>query len=245
MGIQKTIARVKALTLSGSEPTQNADPETNGEYSFLARAAKALGSTDCVVDVGASKGDWTDKALKTFDAKQFLCFEPMPYRVQELRERFSDKPVLTFDVALSDRIGATEIHSIGGGGRMNIKPDQSFGSKQHVVYKINMAIGDDVLKDFKPSFIKIDCDGHDEKVLRGLTKTIATKRPVVQFEYCDMWLLTETTLAAAARRFAEADYVLHRVFPDHIVPFRFNFLCETYSYQNVAAVPREKVSLFS
>jgi hypothetical protein len=79
-------------------------------------------------------------------------------------------------------------------------------------------------------------------VLSGFAGLLQTARPIVQFEYCDMWLLHDARLRDAADLLGKTGYQLFRLWPKRLIQLKFSYLHETYHYQNVIAIPRERVS---
>ncbi len=106
------------------------------------------------------------------------------------------------------------------------------------VLKVRFETGDRLLAGLKPYMIKIDCEGHDAKVIRGFKNTLETMRPILQFEYCDLWLLGDETLKDTYEFLTARGYKLFRVFPDRLEPFVYRRLFETYNYQNFIAMPQ-------
>lgn len=250
-------AKARILDLFKPEPDCNLDPNANGEYSFLRFAAALLGvaNGESIVDVGANYGDWTAEALHVFAGtaiSRFVCVEPVPNFSQWLRDRHgSNSSVEIVDFALSDRAEpARAIFEIGGGGRMykNYRGnavDNAVSGKTVIPHQVRVSTGDEVSRmlKLKPYLVKIDCDGHDFHVLRGFEQTLRTQRPLVQFEYSDFWIGAGSRLREACRFLDNVDYSTFKIFPDHLVRFKFNPLFETFRYQNIAAAPREFASL--
>lgn len=223
--------------------------ESNGEHVFLSKLATiAPPDIDCIVDVGCSSGQWTDEARRLFQAHDFIGFEPLPKLASDLRTKYQGRNVRILELALSDMPGEQTIYGIGDGGRLHVKQShlekltRHDSNKSLETFTIRLDTGDAQLAGRKPFMIKIDCDGHDAKVIRGLVNILKSARPVVQFEYCDMWILSNETLEGTASVFDALNYSLFRVWPDRITPFHFNKFLETFSYQNFIAIPREKVT---
>lgn len=241
MSLYKEIAKLKSKLIRpfGIEPPRNEFLEVNGEFALLARLASA-DEQDCLVDVGAAEGIWTEEARKHFKAKEFICFEPMPWHIEKLRTTFASQNVTIHQCALSDKPGSDTMHSVGVGGRVHIRDNMDGGQKEIRSHTVRFETGDRMLQGRRPYFIKIDCDGHDAKVIRGLEQTLRSARPVIQFEYCDMWILANETLGSTSAFLNGLGYSLYRVWPGRLAPFSFSFLFETFAYQNFVAVPTER-----
>lgn len=262
--ILKDIGRAKSSVLRsfGLEPMSNTHATSNGEYAFL-RYLKALpeaATGNSIIDVGANVGDWTSQALKAFGAlgiSTFYCIEPIPTFSSRLKARFrDDSRVKVLDIALSSEGGKTvPIFEIAGGGRMYqtyrgtilpvvSSPDEGSSSKRKKVHIADVSTGDAIFSDsgINPYFIKIDCDGHDCHVLKGFSGVIAARRPIVQFEYCDLWIAAGARLREACEILYRSKYKTFKMFPDGLRRFQYNAVFETFSYQNIVAIPAENLS---
>lgn len=244
-------AKARVLRPLGFEPPRNTDPESNGEYRLLEWLASLpeRKQYDGVVDVGANMGEWTAAAmarLKSAGLVRFLCVEPVPHFAQIVRDRFSaNAEVACREVALSDAGGgAIEITSVGGGARIienGKRPENGASGKAIATHRVALSTGDELVRaeSLKPWLIKIDCDGHDFRALRGFSSTLENLRPVVQFEYSDFWAAQGMRLRAACKFLVGMGYATFKLFPERLERFRFNPFFETFGYQNIVAAPSE------
>lgn len=244
MSIVKRYRQGKSAILQrlGIEPPKDAMQADNGEFLLLRYFTEAAppADHDCIVDVGAARGDWIAEAVENFRDRiaNFAAVEPMPDNAREVRKRFAgEQRVVVHECSLADWDGPTTMFNVGGGGRMSAPRS---GRKPVSPVTVQVTTGDRLFEGARPYFIKIDCEGYDAKVLRGFEKTIRTARPLLQFEYCDMWLNAKSRLKDAAGLLESADYNMYRLWPDRIVGFRFSGFYETYRYQNFVAVPAER-----
>ena len=126
---------------------------------------------DIVVDIGASLGLYTLLAAKLVGDDGFVyAFEPDPVRFLKLLENIdlnNFKNVKAFDIALSDKEEEIEI--------AYHHPRDGF------VKKVVKAIPLDALK-IKPNIVKIDVDGAEGKILKGMKETIIKYRPTIVCE---------------------------------------------------------------
>jgi FkbM family methyltransferase len=251
-------AKAKLVRAFGLEPQHNTRAETNGELDFLNLIATLpeISSYNSVIDVGANIGTWTAAAIERLSSRgisNFYCVEPIPTYARKIQDRFAERnDVKLVEQVLSHSAGGTaEIFEVGGGGRLykNYRgegaTDTQFRTKKVVSHKVAISTGDEVFdaSGAKPYLVKIDCDGHDFHVLRGFTKILQERRPLVQFEYSDFWIGAGARLRDACRFLAGAGYDTYKLFPDKLVRFGFNPLFETFGYQNVIAIPREFAGL--
>lgn len=142
---------------------------------------------DIVVDVGANVGDFS--LFASAKAKSVLCFEPNPNCCQ----------IIAHHIKLND-INNIVVHQVGLGDhretlRLNMTGPLSalatFGTVEatfHITAEV--ATGDEALVDENPKLIKIDAEGFETNVIRGLVRTI---------ERCHPILLTEVARSHLAR----------------------------------------------
>jgi FkbM family methyltransferase len=239
------------------EPQLNLHPETNGEYALLRRlpSLPEIAQYDCVVDIGAHRGEWTVEAMKAFSGssiRKFVCVEPVPHLAQALRQSFAGvDEVQIIEAAVSDSTSQSfTMYDVGGTGRIypSYRTAQSaglthVGSKPVRNIQVRAIAGDELFRDLRPYVIKIDCEGHDFRVLDGLTSVIKENRPLLQFEYSEFWIAAESRLSEAVRLLSGLNYNLYRLFPDHLSQFRLSGFIDTFKYQNIVAAPAEWKSL--
>jgi len=145
------------------------------------------------VDIGANIGIHTLRAARRVQPHgRVYAFEANPETAARLRAHVSINRlanVTVFDVALSDHVGrgvlkpGLEPHA----GTFTLEP-HGRGARGH---EISTARGDDVLSRIRPRgrvLVKIDVEGHEFHVLRGLHGWLSANRPVVMMEFTPQWL---------------------------------------------------------
>lgn len=139
------------------------DIPDNWQHGDLEKALKHVVDFDCALDCGAHRGVTVNYLLKRF--AQVVAFEP-----SDLADKISPNAVV-HKVALGDKVGQCAMAD----GKHNT-------GQRHVVSGEGIPIHrlDDY--DYRPSFIKIDCEGMELQVIKGGLATIAKYRPVVMFE---------------------------------------------------------------
>lgn len=151
------------------------------ELSFIAQFVKP---GNFVFDVGAHKGSKTDLYL-LLNAK-VLCIEPQPNCVEILKEKYSSNSnIQILNSGLSDSEGKLQLHIC------SIAPTISTFSNewQHGRFidyswdstiEVSMTTLDKVIQEFGlPDFCKIDVEGFEYEVLKGLSQPI----PCLSFEF--------------------------------------------------------------
>jgi len=150
-----------------------------------------------LIDVGSNVGSVT--LLLADIIQDAILFEPNPLAAARARENLA-RNQLDFKVygfALSDVNGEIRFESHGAvdvGGHVSVQPP-SGGATTRVVPCITF---DEFVHQhgdphFPVSLVKIDVEGHENSVLRGMQKFLAEKRPrLIMFEYLQRTNLEET-----------------------------------------------------
>lgn len=170
-------------------------PETDdGQYSWLLNTGAApdddcieeccgLVQLECAVDVGASFGTWTLALAKR--ACRVVAYEPQPQVFGLLKTAVGANNlhhVQVHNAAVGDNAGTVMIPDL------DLDTGVSFGSVSLLLpfigprAEVPMVILDDTLAGEQVSFIKIDVEGYEDKVLAGATRVIRRCRPVLFFE---------------------------------------------------------------
>lgn len=141
---------------------------------------------DTVVDVGANRGMFALIAQHAAgDGGRVICFEPNPVPADVLHQAVTSNGITNVTLhraGLSD----TETELTLSIPRIN-SGEATFGHSAYAgeaVYTVQAPVlrGDDVLADTQPRLIKIDVEGFEYRVLRGLENTLRRCRPVVLTE---------------------------------------------------------------
>jgi FkbM family methyltransferase len=137
------------------------------------------------LDVGANIGNHALAFSQLF--KRTLCFEPVPciFHVLNANLHLNDAAnVESYNVALSDKTGRAAFdfkpNALGEG---SIADDND----TRALMSIDVRAGDEEIGRLlsngeRIEFVKIDVEGHEPKVLLGLTDTLTMHRPIVWFE---------------------------------------------------------------
>jgi FkbM family methyltransferase len=170
------------------------NPATNGEYWLVeAILGKSNEDTAIVFDIGANKGNWTEKAretLKRFNKHGMIyAFEPTRSTYMFLSNRFKgDDLVIPNKLAVSEHTGEIEFYVVGELAGTN----SLHNTKGAVAEKVQTQRFDDFMASAgleKVVFVKSDTEGYDMSVLRGAEKSLRTGSiEIWQFEYNHRWI---------------------------------------------------------
>jgi len=136
-----------------------------------------LGREECFVDVGAYKGDTIDEFLKLTEKKfsKIIAIEPDIKNFLYLRRRFYAYGSAIFaavNAAASDSDGIIDFTvKTGRGGGIGVS------QKRGRTVKIASIKLDTLCKAEKPTYIKIDAEGAESKVINGAGEIIKKHKP--------------------------------------------------------------------
>jgi FkbM family methyltransferase len=160
------------------------------ELRFYRQALSTLRPGDLIFDVGANEGFKTAIFVKL--GARVVCVEPDRASVALLRRRFSKKPVTVVPKAASDVARTMQFHVASPGSALNTLSDKwvealedshtsRFGPdvRFEQSYDVQTVTLEQLIAEHgRPSFLKIDVEGHELEVLRGLRQAI----PLISFE---------------------------------------------------------------
>jgi FkbM family methyltransferase len=187
------------------------DPDLNALLSTLRPG-------DIAYDIGANIGVFSVLMAKMVGADgQVVAFEPLPGVFEHLRANITLNAltnVRTLCIALSDVAGTSSMHTADESVLSSL---ESPAGADHRTEQIRMEIGDR-LRAFEglpiPCAVKIDVEGHESSVLRGLHETL--RRPECRLVCCEIHPpilppgVTEETVLAQIRDLGFGDVRIHK-----------------------------------
>jgi FkbM family methyltransferase len=181
------------------------------EPHMVALFKKLIRKQDCVFDVGANIG--LTGILFGNIAKQVVCFEPSPTTCSLLRNNISAARLHNIEVvnlglgAQAEEVTLTFATNNRSGGFVS---DQVRPLHGHTTENIQIARLDDVYQEFSDNinFIKIDVEGYEGEVIKGMAEVLKRFQPIVVLEL-NHWCLN------AFRRISVPDFfdLLRENFP--------------------------------
>ena len=154
-----------------------------------------LGGT--LIDVGANVGSVTLLLADTIE--HAILFEPNPVAAARARENLARNKLdfKVYEVALSDSNGEIRFEC-NGGVDVGARVVGNAPSHRRSTFVVPCITFDEFLRqhgdpEFAVSLVKIDVEGHENSVLRGMRQFLAEKRPpLLMFEYLQRTNLEET-----------------------------------------------------
>ena len=161
--------------------------------AILEFAEQFLRADADALDIGANQGLYT-KSFATI-ARKVLAFEPNPELAQLLRVKNENSANVTVvEAAASDRVGETTFYidtrpGLGAvASSLNVLSDLAAANMIRPI-KVAVTTIDKQVRDtaLRPSLVKIDVEGHEPAVVRGMKETISCFRPALIFEFWETW----------------------------------------------------------
>lgn len=139
---------------------------------------------DLVCDIGANRGVFTYWMLRL--GARVATFEPNPFMGRILRRRFAaalaEGRLHLFDGAVSDTAGMVDLHIPRGYSPLATIDGNAVGQQGEVDEVTVRCFRLDDCLDEEIAFIKIDVEGHEQRVVDGARGLIASFRPTLLIE---------------------------------------------------------------
>ena len=144
------------------------------------------------IDIGANKGIYSLLLAKKFRTLKIYSFEPVTktfnYFVNNIYLNNLKENIKTFNFGISNASGKKKMialkrkNYIQSGG-YSFKINKKKIQEDNIIEYYKTKIGDQIIKFKKKNlFIKIDVEGYEEKVLKGLNKLISSNKIFIQIE---------------------------------------------------------------
>lgn len=164
------------------------------------------------LDIGANVG--LVSLLVADKVQHAILFEPNPNAVKRAEEniRINHLNFEVFARALSDTTGTVEFENAGSMSSCNRTVDGFTTTLPTIT--VRRTTFDEFLQDYHSDFppigaVKIDVEGHENSVLRGMKEFLRNRRPkLVMFEY-----LQRTNIQQALDTFSDVEYSVFELTP--------------------------------
>ena len=128
------------------------------------------------IDIGSNAGHFTNMLSKI--SKRVYSFEPINHLFESQKYLFKNSNVTNYKIALGSRKQNKKFYI-----PYNNEPEASLiKRKNSKVTKVFVNKGDNIIKKAKISFVKIDVEGTEMNVLKGLKKIIKQNFPLFLIE---------------------------------------------------------------
>lgn len=156
------------------------------EEGLLKALSDKIGTNAVVWDVGANCGLFSYRVARQVKDARVIFFEPNPSMfvlAEAATSCFGHVEGLPY--ALSDKSGSV-LFTVPRGGSMKGTIEADRTNRSGCTSHIECRTGDELVRSGKvppPDVIKVDTEGHEIAVLKGLREVIAHHRPILFFEH--------------------------------------------------------------
>jgi FkbM family methyltransferase len=169
---------------------------------------------DIILDIGANDGGYTTSFRQ--NGAKVIAFEPVPSMIEQFKAKHASDPGVTiFEIGLSDKAGIckgvqvlcawTLGHAIETGLTL------AEASKSQPPFDLRLASLDElncIPEETKSLYVKLDVDGYEPRVFRGMKDTIARWRPCFVCELSGYPEKLGESIHAFARDILATGYVI-------------------------------------
>ena len=170
-----------ALTVTHKEAMKWFEHRREGNDRLITAVCPHISNNAVILDIGANIGYFTLLLTERLNFKgSAYLFEPVPHLSELCKTTFRDVPfrVTVFDFGLSDRDTVEDIFIAGDGNLgWNTLVSQMSNSDMKKI-RIQLKTFDTCGIDVMPSFIKVDVEGAEYKVLRGMLGSLRKWHPL-------------------------------------------------------------------
>jgi FkbM family methyltransferase len=202
------------------------DINTSGEINLLQMLGRKFASQDEVVffDIGANNGQYTEYLQKFLPERANLkcyLFEPQRLLYEKLVSKFGgNKNIVVVNKGCGNTKEVLKLYSFKGIDTLSSLYNTFAGTEKSDGYEMIEIIRlDDYIKELglpRIDFIKIDVEGHELQVLKGMADFIREKRVLaIQFEFGKFNVASRTFFKDYWEVFNE-DYLVFRVLKDDL-----------------------------
>lgn len=224
----------------------------SGERYLLKKILPALinNHRPVIFDIGAGRGSYSLELIKQFPQARIFSFEPHPKNFQALAKAAKDRFKI-YNLGLGDSAGKVILYDRASTESSNkASLYKEVISEIHKQQVVSVEVNIDTLENFVKKegldyidYLKIDTEGNDLAVLKGAEHLFrANKIGCVQFEFNEMNVISRVFFRDF--RIFLKDYTFFRLLPKGFLRLSDSLLMtEIFTYQNILAVPNDKVNL--
>lgn len=146
-----------------------------GEKQILKDVVQSVGTADRFYDIGANVGTYTCFVASKLGSGTVTAFEPEPRNVKKLKRNLEQNGLdaQVVEVALSDTNGSIELalaEGDAGEGEHAIAAGESQATIEVKTKRVDTIVQEDWIE--PPTVVKIDVEGAELSVLRGMKETL-------------------------------------------------------------------------
>ena len=242
----RVLQRKLARYVDVADNWNNGDEATNGEAFLIERIAAQLGM---VFDIGANLGRWSSMLVSANPNCVIHAFEASPVTFANLRGSVAEGGKWKLhSIGMGEKPGSLAFHDHGENSGLSsfVSRENSVGWKAARIIDVPVTTVDAFCSENgieQIDFIKVDTEGFEVAVLRGMTQMVARRGvSMIQFEYGGTWLDAHQTLADANEFIGRMGYRLYRLRQRGLERIRYDCRShECFKYSNFLAVESEEL----
>jgi FkbM family methyltransferase len=147
-----------------------------------ALTSASVGGGRLGVDVGANVGSVSEMLFDASPAVSHVLIEPVEHLADRLRDRFPGAEV--HQVVCGEIRAEVEFNvAIDLPTRSSLDPALAASGGRTERRELQQVPLDEIIGDRRPGLVKIDVEGAELRVLRGLRSTLTSARPLLVFEH--------------------------------------------------------------
>jgi len=165
--------------------------------------------SDVILDIGAYHGIYALVAASISPGKKVYAFEPVKESFNKLMRniRLNNFPIKAFNCAISDKDGVAEFYNIDSSANLigSLNKESFTQSEKLVMQTMPVRSVGSIMKEFnlpKIDLIKLDVEGHELDVLRGMFDYLKRDKPSLILE-----VLNEENALRINDLFKDLDYL--------------------------------------
>jgi FkbM family methyltransferase len=197
------------------------------------------------LDIGASKGEYTDILIKEFPNSQIYVFEPQKSLFNFLKKKYSkNSNIKLFNIAISKQNNTGILNTRFNGDALGSLYFRKFLKKDLVKKEIVKCFRLDKVLDKNQiiDFCKIDTEGNEMNVLNGIGKLIHNFK-IIQVEFGGTWIDSRFFYRDLYEFFACKNFSLHRMSPNKLIKIEnYDEKDEYFTFTNFIAINNKKYS---
>jgi len=226
----------------------------SGEKYVLKKILPTLINSEqpVIFDIGAGRGSYSLELIRQFPKARIFSFEPHPRNFEALAKATMGR-LKIYNMALGDSAGKAILYdraSTDGSNKASLYKEVI--SEIHKQQIVSVEANIDTLENFVKKegidyidYMKVDTEGNDLAVLRGAECLFEAKKiGCLQFEFNEMNVMSRTFFRDF--RIFLKGYTFFRLLPKGLLRLsEILLMTEIFSYQNILAIPNEKISLLA
>lgn len=227
------------------ENNENCDMLKNGEANFIKFILKNYDNKFIFFDVGANKGDYSNIILELNNSNKNLSgnlFEPVPKCYEILNKKFKSDYFVVNNLACSNISKKINFYFNSKDSHSSLF-DWEKNSKKITVNCIKLVDYIKYNKINKINLLKIDAEGNDLFVLKGLEKKLDNKLiDFIQFEYGIPNIYSKTYLKDFYDLLENNGFIIGKLMPNNIEIRKYSHYMENFHNSNYVAVSKEFIN---